>query len=238
MKLETKKEPLFTFEDFEKGLMIAGYITPQNEMEIKEREAVYEYEKELSKDNSKIYFKRIVLAAEIVNQLYQENTFGRVKFQKLVYLCENASNMGINKRYLKFAAGPFDNKFMHSINKEFKEHKWFNVEVVKDGIYTKWVYSPLDNVEDYKKYYTQYFSKYNETIQQIISLFRKQKTNYVELVATIYACCLEIINSKKEFSNDRLFEIFYSWADEKKKFKESEVLSALDWMNANDLIPE
>src|ERR1035438_5815843 len=40
-----------------------------------------------------LYFKRIVLAAEITSQLYNEPTFGHVKFQKLFYLCEKLADI-------------------------------------------------------------------------------------------------------------------------------------------------
>src|SRR5690606_13360441 len=117
--------------------------------------ALKEYDKDLAKKKSIIYFQRAVLAAEIVNNLKDEFTFGRVKFQKLVYLCEHACNMNLQDRYVKFAAGPFDNNFMHSINQEFKKQKWFNIEVVKSNGYNKPVYSVSSNIEKHKIYYSK-----------------------------------------------------------------------------------
>jgi hypothetical protein len=227
----------FTLEDFEKGLMLAGFISPQNEAEVSEREILEKHETNLKKEKGKTYFKRTVLAAELINQLHSESTFGRVKFQKMIFLCEHASNMNIENRYAKFAAGPFDNKFMHSINRELKKQKWFDVKVVKSNGYSKPIYSELDKLDNYKSYYKSYFDEYDESIQYLISLLKKEKTHFVELIATVYACWHEIITKKQEFTDENMFGLFYSWADEKKKFTKDEVRTAIKWMKVKGISP-
>lgn len=232
-----KKE--FTIQDFEKGLMLAGYLTPQNASEIEEKRILEEYDKKNSTLKQKTYFRRVVLAAEIVNELKNEPTFGRVKFQKLVYLCENASHIQLaDDRYKKFAAGPFDNKFMHSINTEFKKQKWFDVETIEDNGFRKPKYSELDKVSKYKEYYDRYFSEQDEAIQKTISLLRNEKTRFVELIATIFYCWNEIIHENLEYSFDLLLERFYSWAEEKKRYTENEVSDGIEWMKKEKLTPE
>jgi hypothetical protein len=236
MKSTNKKQP-FTIEDFEKGLMLAGLITPHSESEIKEIEILKEYDKNLSKKKSLIYFKRAVLAAEIVNNLKSEFTFGRVKFQKMVYLCEHACNMNLQDRYTKFAAGPFDNKFMHSINKEFQKQKWFDIKYDKNKGYNKPIYSSTINTEKYKSYYSKYFGEQDESISKLIELFRNKKTREVELVATIYYCLLEIKENKELRNRKTLFTYFYRFADSKKQFSELEIISSLDWMKEKGVFP-
>ena len=237
MKSSNNKKSSFSIEDFEKGLVLAGYVTPHNESEINEIEALKEHDKNLAKESSIIYFKRAVLAAEIVNALKEEFTFGRVKFQKLVYLCEHACDMNLQGRYAKFAAGPFDNNFMHSINQEFKKQKWFNIEVVKSNGYNKPVYSVSSNIEKYKIYYSKYFSDQNDAIQRIIELFRKTKTREVELVATIYYCLLEIKQNNQLRNRKTLVSNFYKFADSKKQFSEQQINTSLDWMEVHGVYP-
>ncbi len=237
MKSTNKKKQQFTIEDFEKGLMLAGLITPHTASEIDEVEALKEYDKEIAKKKSIIYFKRAVLAAEIVDNLKDEFTFGRVKFQKLVYLCEHACNMDLQSRYAKFAAGPFDNKFMHSINSEFKKQKWFNVKYDKSKGYNKPVYTISENFDKYKIYYSKYFDEQNEDIHNVIELFRKTKTREVELVATIYYCLLEIKENNQLRNRKTLLDNFYKFADSKKQFSEFEVLNSLDWMKKKGVLP-
>jgi hypothetical protein len=184
------------------------------------------------------FFKRAVLAAEIAHQLYEEKYFGHVKFQKIVYLCEQASNMNLKTSYSKQAAGPFDNKFMHTIDSEFKKQNWFKVELVDCGGYKNYKYEPLDGINKYKKYYENYFQESDEKIQWLINTFRKATTSQAELVATIYFCLNEIVDKKEIFSEELLFNRFYEWSIEKKKFEKDQIISALNWMNENSVKPK
>lgn len=231
----SKNKHKFTLEDFEKGLMLAGYLTPKNEQELIERESLEEFEK--ANSPSKVFFKRTVLAAEIVSQLYQQKTFGRVKFQKLIYLCENAGNMNLNERYLKFAAGPFDNKFMHSVHKEFKRQKWIDSRKVNSNGFYKTEYYPLENFGKHRSYYLNIFRDEEENIQYVINTFKSSNTQRVELVATIYHCLDEMIKNNQEFSEIRFYDLFYSWAEEKSKFTKAEIMKELSWMKENGFVP-
>lgn len=183
-----------------------------------------------------IYFKRVVLAAEIANQLHNEPTFGHVKFQKIVYLCEQASSMQLDDRYCKQAAGPYDRKFMHSIDYELEKQNWFSVKKDSTDKYGKYLFKPLDGLPKYKDYYNRYYSN-DDNIQLIINLFRKEKTNFVELVATLYSCWAEIIANNDTFSEELILNKLYAWSKEKKKYTEFEVRNTINWMRDKSLIP-
>jgi hypothetical protein len=197
---------------------------------MEDREALDQYEKAIKKENQQQYFKRVVLAAEIANHLHDEPTFGRVKFQKLVYLCEHAAKMDLNDRYTKQVAGPFDNKFMHTIEEEFKKNKWFEVKKIKEGKMTRSVYEQMSGAIGYKKYYQSYFSKEAEAIDYIINLFRKTKTDKTEVAATLYACYVELKEPALTASFDQLLIKFYAWAKSKQRFEPELVESTWRWM--------
>ncbi len=237
MKSTNNMNKLFSMDDFEKGLMLAGYITPNSISEIHERNALEDYEKELGQEKSHLYFKRVVLAAEIANKMYSEPTFGHVKFQKLIFLCENTVSMNINAKYSKQAAGPFDRKFMHTIDKDLKRQKWFQVEKVSENNIQRYKYTPLDNLGKYKQYYESYYKDVNDKIQYVLDLFLKQKTDAVEIVATIYACLIELKQNDSTITEDSLLHIFYSWSEEKKKFNKEQIISSWNWMKEKELIP-
>lgn len=228
----------FTLQDFEKGLMLAGYISPISIYEVNEKERLKEYDAKNSKKRKEIYFKRTVLAAEIVYELKDELTFGRIKFQKLVYLCENVTHMSLAQdRYKKFAAGPFDSKFMHSINSEFKRQKWFGTKTVTKGKYNKQVYFKLDKVDNYKQYYYRYYSEQHESIHRVINLFRKRNTKFSELIATLFYCWKEIIDKNQLFSTELIIHDFYNWAEEKHQFTIEEIMEGIKWMEKESLTP-
>lgn len=232
-----EKKP-FTMEDFEKGLMLAGFLSPNSVVEINEREALAQHEAIQIKDKPKnVYFKRVVLAAEIVSKLHDEPTLGRIKFQKLVYLCEHTVGMELQKRYAKQAAGPFDNKFMHSINKEFEKNKWFSViKERKDG-FERTKYIPSENQDGHRSYYQNYFKNEDEKIQYIIELFRKLTTDKTELAATLFSCVLELQSKHSLVNKSELLKLFYDWSEKKKRFHENEVLGSLSWLCEKGLVP-
>lgn len=233
----SKKRKSFTIEDFEKGLMLAGLVSPSSLAELNERTELEAYEKELAAEKSRTYFKRAVLAAAIADQLHLEPTFGHVKFQKLVYLCEHAAGMQLEHKYSKQAAGPFDKKFMHTIDAEFKKQKWFKVERRTNQGITRFVYERLEKCEQYKTYYSSYFGQNDERIQAIINIFRRQKTDDVEIAATIYACLRELKAENVEATSMSLIEKFYAWSKEKKRFEEQRILQCWNWMIAQQLVP-
>jgi len=184
------------------------------------------------------FFKRVVLGAEIVYNLHHERTFGHVKFMKLMYLCEQVSNMELSVRYVKQAAGPFDAKFMHSIDREFKRLKWFDVKV-KSGInFNTYEYIPDEKIMSYKTYFNKYYSNDINGIEWLIKTFGKPPTKKVELVATIYSCLDEFIKENEEFSTEILIEKVFDWSvEKKKKFTRTNIVNAHNWMIENRLIP-
>lgn len=224
-------------EDFEKGLMLLGLLTPQSTEEIEEK---HEYDSARNVSPSKkqnTYFKRVVLAAEIVSNLRLERTFGRVKFQKMVYMCEHLVEMGLASRYAKFAAGPFDNKFMHSINKEFMKHNWFEAQQIQEGEYNVVRYYPLPNHSDYKRYYEGYFSNCDKSIHLLIDFFRHKKTDETEIAATTLACVLELNKNDKHVKKEELLKLFYGWHDKKGRFSNNQIINSLDDLKKVGLLP-
>ncbi len=236
MSSTTLEKPLFSFSDFEKGLMLAGFIPPANDAELQERENLEVFEKQKKKTKSNLYFKRAVLAAEIASELHEEPTFGRIKFQKLVYLCEHAANMRLQDRYKKQAAGPFDNKFMHSIEQEFKKQNWFSVEKIKEANFNRSKYIMLDGCSKYKKYFDSYFGGISEQITHVITLFRKAKTDKTEIAATLFACSIELQSKGELISEEKLLKLFYAWSERKAQYDKKIVLSTWEWMKETDLI--
>ncbi len=224
-------------DDFEHGLVLLGLLSPSSDAEVNEILELEKFEKETSKQRQQTHFKRVVLAAEILYQLHNEPTFGRIKFQKLVYLCEHVAQMNLEHRYAKQAAGPFDNKFMHSINKEVKKLKWFDVQNVTEHNISRSKYIPLENAGKHKSFFETYFHNENDRIQFIIDLFRSKKTDETELAATVFACYLEL-HQKGQLDRDQLFKTFYGWSEKKGRFTEVQVIKSFQWLVSNGLIPD
>ena len=87
--------------------------------------------------------------------------------------------------------------------------------------------------DDFEKYY----ARYNDRFQWLIKTFGKEKTDKVELVATLFACWKELIEKKIEISEENLISLFYNWSERKQQFSRSRVLKAIEWMKQNHLTP-
>lgn len=179
------------------------------------------------------YFKRLVLSAEIAYQLHQEPTFGHVKFVKIQYLCENVCCMRINTNYGRYAAGPLDPKHIHSADAEFKKRKWFTVTKTKYGFR----YEPDENIEEYRGYFQGYFGDQLHEIEKIIQLFKKLKTDFCEIVATMFAVWKDLIEKEIPITTNNLKSHFYMWSKEKKRFSDTELEKAIVWMEEHNIVP-
>ncbi len=181
------------------------------------------------------YFKKLVLAAEVTDQLHSEPTFGHVKFVKVLYLCQEACDMELSTNYSKHAAGPFDPKYMYTAIAEFKRRGWFN-EGKRNNSYG-FNFTRGENADEFKGYYPKYFKNQIVSISHIIELLRKKKTSFCEIVATLYFLWKESILNKNDIDDDTLITRFYSWGEEKHKFTISEIKDALVWMKTEQVFP-
>lgn len=192
-------------------------------------------EKPLSK--SREYFQKVVLAAEITNQLHQEKTFGRVKLQKILFLSEYHAQLPFQRsEYQRYAAGPHDPKAMYSIEGQMKKQKWFDSRL-REGGYGK-EYIPLERHEAYKQYYERYFADKHDVIQRIIDLLRPKDTQFCEVVATLYGIWNDFLLEGQQPDDAAMFrEAVTNWAPEKKKVPTGLWPKALLWMRENGLVP-
>jgi len=186
----------------------------------------------LIKKTKNDFFKRVVLAGKIVDELHNDRNFGHVKFQKLMYLCEHVKVSRISKNYDKQAAGPFDRKFMHTIDDHFKRLKWFKIHN-HSGQFS---YSLSDKSEQYKKYYPNYYKEDLDIIAWLIDTFMNSSIEQVEIVATIHYCYIKMKEKQENFSEDLLIKNFYLFHKAKLRFPRERILIAYKWMIKNKLL--
>ena len=186
----------------------------------------------LDKPTNVDYYRRTVLAAEIVYELHKELAFGHLKLQKLIYLSLKVENIDLPVNFLKQAMGPYDNQLMRSIDKQLKSKKWFEFYPTE-----KLKYKPLENAGQHKKDFEKYFSKQKDKIYWLLETFRKTKSSTIEIIATLFACWEDILSENQIPSDDILLEKFYGWSEFKEKYSRQEVLIQKEWMIENSLIP-
>lgn len=176
--------------------------------------------------------KLLSLAAEITFQLHTEPTFGHLKLQKLIYLCQQLKHMDLAADFKQHAAGPYDPVMARYLDKEFKDHEWFSYDPKR-----ALKYKPLSRCNDHRSAFNRYFAKDVSEIYDLIGLFRTSKSDHIEIVATLFACWLRLLEKKLPVAEEQLLKDFYAWSEEKKEFSQNEVLNGLKWMKQNSIVP-
>lgn len=176
--------------------------------------------------------KILSLAAEITFQLHTEPTFGHLKLQKLIYLCQQLKHMDLVADFKQHVAGPYDPVMARYLDKEFKVREWFSYDPKRDL-----KYKPLSRCNDHRSAFNRYFAKDVSEIYDLIGLFRTSKSDHIEIVATLFACWLRLLEKKSSVTEEQLLKDFYAWSKEKKEFSQNEVLNGLKWMKQNSVVP-
>lgn len=176
--------------------------------------------------------KLLSLAAEITFQLHTESTFGHLKLQKLIYLCQQLKHMDLAADFKQHAAGPYDPVMARYLDKEFKDHEWFSYDPKRDL-----KYKPLSRCNDHRSAFNKYFAKDVSEIYDLIGLFRTSKSDHIEIVATLFACWLRLLEKKLSVTEEQLLKDFYAWSEEKKRFSKDEVLNGYKWMKIHSITP-
>lgn len=181
-----------------------------------------------------IHFMRSVLAAEIVDQLHDEPTFGHVKFEKMMFLVEHLCQVDTGSTYLRKAAGPLDRRALHSIDNQLRTQKWFDGRK-ENGRYR---YVPLEKHGGHKGYFDRYFGTISPQLSDILDTFRTWETERCEIVATLFAAWNDLLREKGAVSDDMIVhEVLNNWHKDKQRIAEDRWVKALGWMRDKGYVP-
>jgi len=190
---------------------------------------------EAKKDRgANVHFRRSVLAAEIVDRLHEEPTFGHVKLQKLMFLVETLCGVDTGSTYRRKAAGPYDNTALRSIDSQLLKQQWF--EVRKDG--QRYRYSALAKRGGHRPYFERYYFAAKASIENILSTFKSFDTQRCEIVATLLAAWQDLLRAEDAVTDERIVhEVLNNWHEAKQRIPEDRWLSALRWMRDHGFVP-
>ena len=189
--------------------------------------------KKANKPKGADYFKRTVLAAEIVSQLSKDRSMGHLKLEKMIYLCKHFVGMQIYTSFAKHQMGPYDPQLIRSIDNQFENRKWFKYDQDSTPKYI-----PLNKSGEHEALLDKYFSKEKSKLEFIIKTFGKFNAEQIELVVTIYDCWLKLIEECETFSHDIIVEKIYAWSKHKEIFERKRIIRAIDWMKEKKIVPK
>lgn len=187
--------------------------------------------------SANVFFKRAVLATEIVHQLHTDETFGHVKFMKVMYLAEHHAELDeTESNYYRQAAGPMDNKLLSSVEKQMTANKWYLV-TGKKGERKRYV--PQEKAGKHTEYFNRYWSEKKPQIQEAIDICKNLDTQRCEIVATIYAVWNDFIIDGKTVTDDEIVdEILTNWSAQKSTISKERWLNAIGWMRTKNFVPK
>ncbi len=181
------------------------------------------------------YFRRTVLAAEIVDRLHAHETFGQIKFQKALFLAEHHLGLPeIGSKYRRAAAGPFDNQLIRSVESQLERSRWYK-PFRHDG---RMSFQALEKVGGHRTYFGTYWGPFEEKFTALVNILKPMTTEQAEIVATLYAVWNDFIIQKVPFDDAKIVnDVLTNWDESKKRISSERWFKALDWMRTKGLVP-
>ena len=178
--------------------------------------------------------ERAIVAGHIINKCNTDD-FGRVKFQKLLYLVEHVFQLDFDSNYERKAAGPHDHFLLSRIETTLQQYHFYKIP--QDNKDNRRVhYEPLSSAEELSDLFSANFVREKDSIDQFLSQFKKATWQQCEIVATLYAVWNNRIIRKQEISDILLKQDFLDWDPHKAKYKDR-IDRALKWMKDKNVIP-
>jgi len=181
-------------------------------------------------------FKRLVLSAYILDNICDEPTAGRVKFEKLLYLSEHCAQLPLNSQFQRAAAGPYDSQALYSIDSQLKSNKWFKRQNKKGE---SRAYTRMANSKGYEQYLDSNLDAAEKSvIDRLLQLFKTVRTTQCEIVATLYSAWNDFIIDGTQPSDELIVdEVLTNWHESKERIERERWLAALAWMKQKNIVP-
>ena len=181
----------------------------------------------------------LLIAAEIIRIHARAQKFGRVKFQKIIYLAE--AHCGVHEfggEYQREAAGPLDRVLLHTLEGQLAETGLYRAEQAEDGGAVTYKTMGSDDYESNALART--LGERADRFRHMLTKLREMDTHAVEAITTLYAVWNDFLIDG-EAPDDRAIikGVLEDWHPEKKdKFRTNELQTWLGWIRRNDFIPK
>ncbi len=236
--LEQQNQQLASLRDWLLPMLMNGQVnvtssgmsTKENTSMAAEPQTAYEKTAQLTIPTSKKGFAKQVLAGKIVSKFIDDPNFTDIKFQKIQFLAEHIIEADLNLNYYCQAAGPYDNKFMHTIYNEFQKLKWFDFKNKR--------FIPLEKKEKIEEYYQGYFAPAQNQLNKLFNLLYHSSEAEAEIFATLYAVWNDRIIERRATTDEELMNDFYLWSDRKQRYTKEQVATGVQWLKKYQMEPK
>jgi len=233
---ERQNEEFTSLRDFLLPLLMNGQVTVSATNAVASEADADVTIVEDKQDKRAAVFKRLVLSAYILDNICDEPTAGRLKFEKLLYLSEHCARLPLHSQFQRAAAGPYDSKALYGIESQLKKQKWFMRQNKKGE---SRAYVRLVNSKGYEQYLGSNLDvEEKSVIDRLLKLFKTIRTTQCEIVATLYSAWNDFIIDGIQPSDEQIVdEVLTNWHESKERIERDRWFAALGWMRENDIVP-
>ncbi len=186
------------------------------------------------KPSQGIYFKRGAIAAYCVNRLHGQKTFGHVQQQKVLYLTEAHVGIDLEGIYERQAAGPLADYF-YKLENLAKRKNWFTVH--RRGA-EGYFYRIGRNIADRLGPAEAILGERKAEMDRLLDLVAGMDTEQAEVVTTLFAAWNDmLIEGRSPSDHEIITDVRGNWHTSKKRFAQTRLQEALNWMRRHDLVP-
>lgn len=189
--------------------------------------------------------KRFAISAYIVNELRDDQYFGRTKFAKVFFFADHFSKMDLQTNYLREAAGPLDPRALYNpkigIEPQAERLGYFRSRTKPANKGSIVRYEPQKNIQTGVAAFEKALpDAARKRVKFLIRLLRPLNTDQVEIVSTLFACWNDLLKdpNAKVSDGEIIKEFLTNWHEKKKRFKKVRLEKALAWMKKNKLVPD
>lgn len=182
-----------------------------------------------------IYFKRGAIASYVIQQLHKQPTFGRVQFEKLLYLTECHVGIDLAGSYKREAAGPLDAETLNKLENIAKKERWFTKHARgAEGYF----YRPGTSIMGRVSAAKAILGDKQPIMDALIALFAKMNTEQAEVVTTLFAAWNDyLIDGYTPDDSQIIDEVRSNWHLSKERFAPEKLQQTLDWMRRKHVVP-
>jgi len=179
------------------------------------------------------------IAAQIIYHHRNTQRFGRVKFQKALYLAEaHAGISELRGEYERRAAGPLDQQLLNRLEAGLQDADLYAAQSAESGEQIE--YTILSGAGDQRSALKSQLGARADGFYNILDKLTDLSTKSAEAVATLYAVWNDALIDGETPDDARIIHgVLEEWHPEKKeKFRKDELETWLGWMRRNGFTPK
>lgn len=182
-----------------------------------------------------IFFKRAAIASYIINRLHKQSTFGRVQFEKVLYLTEAHVGIDLAGHYKREAAGPLDSDFLYKLESLAGKQRWFTKrQRGAEGFF----YRPGSSISDRLGAAETILGDRRKEMDRLLDLFEDMDTEQAEVLATLFAAWNDFLQDGLQPTDEQIVqEVRERWHSAKERFATNRLQAVLNWMREHKITP-